>query len=176
LSFSSASANAVTLSAGATLVIDLKAVDVNDRLAATSTSTTFAFNGGDLEVRIDPTLLETLKPTDEFIIATTIAGGLPSILSAFHNVDYPDELSPDGVLRIPFDGGKSSVEFAVFTRLSNAGSGPGSELVLGAPRVLRASPPPVSPEPSTYALFGGAGLLLLAIWRKRRQRRNAKQV
>jgi autotransporter-associated beta strand protein len=172
LTFSSASANTVTLSAGAQMVIDLKAVGTNDRLLAT-TNVSFSF-GGSLAVRIDDALLEVLLETlletpdasTEFVIAQTVAGGLGSITEAFSNLSKDS----DRILKVPFDKEGSSGVFSVFTRAS----GSGAELVLGAPRVLRSVPPPDTPEPSTYALFGGAGLVLLAFWRKRRQR-NAKQ-
>jgi hypothetical protein len=32
------------------------------------------------------------------------------------------------------------------------------------------------PEPSTYALLGGAGVLLLALFRKRRQQRTGRRL
>jgi hypothetical protein len=66
-----------------------------------------------------------------------------------------------------FEGGAGVVtannaqEFSIFSRRS----GGNTELVL-----KRGDAPPPVPEPSTYALLGGTGALLLALFRRRQRK------
>jgi autotransporter-associated beta strand protein len=136
----------VTLAAGARFVVDLKAVgtpDGNDLLIVTGGKFVM---GGELVIRLDSALTKALVLGDEFVIARAFEGA--NILGAFTNVN--------GAAQVQDEDSERFFRLAV-----RAGAAPGTrELVLTA----------TTPEPSTYALIGGASVLLLAFWRKRRQR------
>jgi T5SS/PEP-CTERM-associated repeat protein/autotransporter-associated beta strand protein len=150
----------VTFAPGARFLVDLRSETDSDVLVAGTGN--IDFTNATLEVRIDPSLMATLKTGDEFVIAEAVHGAIAgSIISQFSNVRSVELeqhlfLKRNGIY----------IDFTVEVRPTTRGAEAGDVLVL---RTIS-----VNPEPSTYAIFGGAGLLLLAFWRKRRQRSGAR--
>jgi fibronectin-binding autotransporter adhesin len=155
LTFSVNATKTVKISIGAKFVVDLNAV--------TKTSDLLVINGGQLTlengsggVGLELVVGDgTVPDGTEFIIAKALDGA--SILGAFK----------DGVETVTADNGQ------VFDVLYQKGDTGNDEVVLKRGEAPP-PPPPAVPEPSTYALCGGVGALLLAIWRKRRHRNPPK--
>jgi autotransporter-associated beta strand protein len=148
-------AGGVTLSDTAKYVVNLNATATTSDLLEVNGGTLTLSSGAQLEVTASGDVAEGTP----FVIAKVIGG--TSIIGAFKGTDGLDLVSITST-----DGQKFDISYP----------NDRSEIVLtrdGSPRTP--SSRGIAPEPSTYALFGGAGMLLLAFWRKRRQRRNAKQ-
>jgi fibronectin-binding autotransporter adhesin len=148
LTFSVAQGDSVTLSPGAKFVVDLNATEA-DLLVITGGELVLD-SGAALEVAVSGGAVQN---GTEFIIAKTLNGA--SITGTFAN----------GATSLTADDGQA---FDLIYRKGGSGY---DEVVL---RRADAPPPPSGgtvPEPSTYALLGGTGALLLALFRRRQRTR-----
>jgi hypothetical protein len=137
----------VALAEGAQFVVDLAALggaNANDLLIIEGGN--LVLDGAQLVIRRGAKFPAwSAKGGSEIVIAKVVTDGA-EIEGMFTNVD-------DKMLVTDATGRRA----AVSVRANVEG---GQDLILT-----------VFPEPSTYALLGGAGTLLLALWRKRRQRK-----
>jgi hypothetical protein len=147
----------VTFSDAATYVVNLN--------ATTATADLLEVNGGTLTLSSGVKLEVTVSGGEvaggtAFVIAEVIGGG--SIIGKFEGTDGTASV-------VSADGQKFDISYST--------NSSGNQVVVltgdGLPHGPR-NPTSVAPEPSTYAAFGGVGLLLLAFWRKRRKSRQQR--